>query len=44
MQKPLATVVIVGIVFGTMITLTVFPGLLKVMLRGYVPAGRTPIE
>lgn len=43
-QKPLATVVIVGILFGTVITLTVFPGLLKVMLRGYVPAGRIPVE
>jgi cobalt-zinc-cadmium resistance protein CzcA len=34
-QKPLATVVIVGILIGTVITLTAFPGLLKIMMRGY---------
>ncbi len=44
-QKPLATVVIVGILLGTVITLTVFPGLLKVMLRGYSPAAPArPVE
>ncbi|MEO8212008.1 MAG: CusA/CzcA family heavy metal efflux RND transporter [Myxococcales bacterium] len=44
-QKPLATVVIVGILVGTLITLTVFPGLLRVILRGYKvsrPHGRPP--
>ena len=34
-QRPLATVVIVGILFGTLLTLLVFPGILRVMLRGY---------
>jgi cobalt-zinc-cadmium resistance protein CzcA len=37
-QRPLATVVIVGIVFGTVLTLAVFPGVLAVALRGWVPA------
>ena len=36
-QRPLATVVIVGIVFGTAVTLLVLPGVLRVMLTGYEP-------
>ena len=42
-QKPLATVVIVGILLGTVITLTILPGLLKIMLRGYVPSSGRPV-
>jgi cobalt-zinc-cadmium resistance protein CzcA len=34
-QRPLATVVIVGIVFGTAVTLLVFPGMLRIVLRGH---------
>ena len=34
-QRPLATVVIVGIVFGTVLTLAVFPGILATALRGW---------
>jgi cobalt-zinc-cadmium resistance protein CzcA len=33
-QRPLATVVIVGILFGTAVTLLVLPGVLRVMLEG----------
>lgn len=33
-QKPLATVVVVGILIGTIITLTAFPGLLRILLKG----------
>ena len=32
MQRPLATVVIVGIVYGTLITLVVLPGILMLLL------------
>ncbi|MEO6575465.1 MAG: efflux RND transporter permease subunit, partial [Polyangiaceae bacterium] len=35
-QRPLATVVIVGILFGTMVTLLVLPGVLRFTLVGYV--------
>jgi cobalt-zinc-cadmium resistance protein CzcA len=34
-QRPLATVVIVGILFGTAVTLLVLPGVLRILLRGY---------
>jgi cobalt-zinc-cadmium resistance protein CzcA len=37
-QRPLATVVIFGIVYGTLITLLVLPGIMTVLLRGYRPA------
>jgi len=36
-QRPLATVVIVGIVLSTALTLLVFPGLLRVALAGWDP-------
>jgi cobalt-zinc-cadmium resistance protein CzcA len=36
-QRPLATVVIVGILVGTLITMVVLPGILVVLLRGYRP-------
>jgi cobalt-zinc-cadmium resistance protein CzcA len=36
-QRPLATVVIVGILLGTLTTLVVLPGILVVVLRGYRP-------
>jgi cobalt-zinc-cadmium resistance protein CzcA len=36
-QRPLATVVIFGILYGTFITLFVLPGILAFMLRGYRP-------
>jgi cobalt-zinc-cadmium resistance protein CzcA len=35
-QQPLATVVIVGILFGTLLTLLVLPGMLSFFLAGYV--------
>jgi cobalt-zinc-cadmium resistance protein CzcA len=34
-QRPLATVVIFGILYGTFVTLFVLPGVLQVLLRGY---------
>lgn len=34
-QRPLATVVIVGIFFSTVLTLVVLPGLLTILLRGW---------
>jgi cobalt-zinc-cadmium resistance protein CzcA len=34
-QRPLATVVIVGILYGTFVTLVVLPGVLTVLLRRY---------
>ena len=39
-QRPLATVVIVGILYGTLVTLLVLPGILSVALRGYRRAPR----
>jgi cobalt-zinc-cadmium resistance protein CzcA len=36
-QRPLATVVIVGILLGTLVTLLVLPGLLRIALVGYDP-------
>jgi len=36
-QRPLATVVIVGILYGTFVTLVVLPGVLTVLLRRYRP-------
>jgi cobalt-zinc-cadmium resistance protein CzcA len=34
-QRPLATVVVAGIVVSTLLTLFVFPGLLRIVLRRY---------
>ena len=40
-QRPLATVVITGILYGTLVTLVVLPGVLRVLLRRYRgPAAR----
>lgn len=39
-QRPLATVVVIGMLIGTLLTLLVLPGVLRLMLRGYVPAQR----
>ncbi|HEU4412821.1 MAG TPA: CusA/CzcA family heavy metal efflux RND transporter [Polyangiaceae bacterium] len=36
-QRPLATVVIVGILLGTLVTLLVLPGILKIALHGWDP-------
>jgi cobalt-zinc-cadmium resistance protein CzcA len=36
-QRPLATVVVVGMLFGTLLTLAVLPGVLTIALRGYKP-------
>jgi heavy metal efflux system protein len=36
-QRPLATVVIVGILLGTLVTLLVLPGILKIALKGWDP-------
>jgi cobalt-zinc-cadmium resistance protein CzcA len=36
-QRPLATVVIVGILYGTLVTIALLPGILFVLLRGYRP-------
>jgi cobalt-zinc-cadmium resistance protein CzcA len=35
-QRPLATVVIAGILLSALLTLLVFPGILKIALRGWV--------
>ncbi|MFO0661940.1 MAG: CusA/CzcA family heavy metal efflux RND transporter [Polyangiaceae bacterium] len=40
-QRPLATVVIVGIFFGTILTLLVLPGVLQILLRSWDPLART---
>nr|MCU0656684.1 CusA/CzcA family heavy metal efflux RND transporter [Polyangiaceae bacterium] len=37
-QRPLATVVIFGIAFGSIVTLLVLPGLLRILLKPAVPA------
>jgi len=37
-QRPLATVVIFGILYGTFVTLFILPGILAVALRSYRPA------
>lgn len=39
-QRPLATVVVIGMLIGTMLTLLVLPGVLALALRGYVVAPR----
>jgi heavy metal efflux system protein len=36
-QRPLATVVVIGMSIGTVLTLIVLPGVLRVTLRGYEP-------
>ncbi len=52
-QRPLATVVITGILFSTLLTMFLLPGVLQILLRGYkdeppdtliipVPTSRTP--
>lgn len=43
-QRPLATVVIVGIVFGTVLTLAVFPGILAIAARGWDPREKSDEE
>lgn len=35
-QRPLARVVVVGMLFGTLVTLTILPGILRMLLKGYV--------
>jgi heavy metal efflux system protein len=35
-QRPLARVVVVGMLFGTVVTLAVLPGILRMLLKGYV--------
>lgn len=42
-QRPLATVVIFGIVGATVLMLAVFPGILRLMLRGWEPAHRVDV-
>jgi heavy metal efflux system protein len=37
-QRPLATVVVIGMFISTALTLLVFPGVLRMTLKGYVPA------
>jgi len=37
-QRPLATVVIVGIIFGTVLTMAVFPGVLATAIRRWDPS------
>lgn len=37
-QRPLATVVVVGMLIGTALTLLVLPGVLRIALAGYQPA------
>ena len=37
-QRPLATAVVIGMTFGTVLALMVLPGLMRIALRGYVPA------
>jgi cobalt-zinc-cadmium resistance protein CzcA len=36
-QRPLARVVVVGMLLGTVLTLVVLPGILRIMLRNYRP-------
>ena len=43
-QRPLATVVIFGILYGTLVTMTVLPGILLVTLRGYRRPATAPAE
>lgn len=37
-QRPLATVVITGILYGTGVTLMILPGILRVLVQGYRPS------
>jgi cobalt-zinc-cadmium resistance protein CzcA len=37
-QRPLARVVVVGMLLGTVLTLVVLPGILRLLLQGYHPA------
>lgn len=43
-QRPLATVVVIGMFIGTALTLVVLPGLLRMMLSGYRVEEETPGE
>jgi len=43
-QRPLATVVIAGILLSALLTLVVFPGILKIALRGWRPRRVTLAE
>jgi cobalt-zinc-cadmium resistance protein CzcA len=36
-QRPLATAVVIGMAFGTALSLAVLPGVLTIALRGYIP-------
>lgn len=36
-QRPLATAVVIGMLFGTVLTLIVLPGILRIALKGYTP-------
>jgi cobalt-zinc-cadmium resistance protein CzcA len=40
-QRPLATAVVIGMAFGTMLSLAVLPGVLTIALRGYIPEDET---
>jgi cobalt-zinc-cadmium resistance protein CzcA len=37
-QRPLATAVVIGMLFGTVLALVVLPGLVRIALHGYSPA------
>lgn len=43
-QRPLATVVVIGMFIGTALTLLVLPGVLKITLRGYEPADEQEMD
>jgi cobalt-zinc-cadmium resistance protein CzcA len=43
-QRPLATVVIFGILYGTLVSVLLLPGILLMLLRGYRVASRREDE
>lgn len=43
-QRPLATVVVIGMFVGTALTLIVLPGVLRITLKGYEPAPESKAE
>lgn len=43
-QRPLATVVVIGMFISTALTLVIFPGILRIALRGYKPATDSDAE
>lgn len=43
-QRPLATVVVVGMLFGIPLTMFVFPGILRMALRGYKPRSASAFD